>query len=274
MSEPSVPALIPKEGLHVLHLFYTIEYGQWQIFTKEEQIAAKTNLASLVQEIRATEQTQLLVFSMISPKADLGFMLVTSDLLVANGFEKRLTLALGADVLSPAFSYLSLTEPSEYVSSSDEYADSILLEKQLSPDSPEFAAELERFHTWMAGYRKEKLYPELPNWPIFCFYPMGKRRGGTENWYTLPFAERKKLMADHVRLGRKWQDRILRIITGSSGLDSMEWGVTLFAHDTSDIKKLNYEMRFEELDAKFSEFGEFYLGLQLPLDEIYRRLQL
>ena len=46
-------ALVPEEGWHCLHLFYRIEYGQWQLLSREEQNAAKTNLASLVQGIDA-----------------------------------------------------------------------------------------------------------------------------------------------------------------------------------------------------------------------------
>jgi chlorite dismutase len=274
MNEQTAPILIPKEGIHVLHLFYTIEYGQWQLFTNEEQIAAKTNLASLVQEIRATEQTQLLMFSIVSPKADLGFMLATPDLQDANAFEKRFTLALGADVLSPSFSYLSMTEQSEYVSSEDDFAGNILAEKSLRADSLEFATEMEGFRARMAQYRKDKLYPNLPNWPVFCFYPMSRRRGEAHNWYALPFAERKELMAHQARVGRQWQGRIIQLITGSTGLDSMEWGVTLFACDSFNIKALIYELRFDKAISDFAEFGDFYIGLQLPLDEIYRRLLL
>ncbi len=66
-------ALVPEEGWHCLHLFYRIEYGQWQLLSREEQNAAKTNLASLVQEIRAMDSTQLLTLSMVTPKADIGF---------------------------------------------------------------------------------------------------------------------------------------------------------------------------------------------------------
>ncbi len=108
-------ALLPEEGWHCLHLFYRIEYGQWQLLNRAEQNAAKTNLTSLVQEIRAMDSTQLLTLSIVTPKADLGFMLLTPDLHTANKIEKRLTLALGPDVLTPVYSYLSLTEESEYI---------------------------------------------------------------------------------------------------------------------------------------------------------------
>src|SRR5216684_8943230 len=113
--------LVPEEGWHCLHLFYRIEFGQWQVLSREEQNAAKTNLASLVQEIRAMESTQLLTLSMVTPKADIGFTLITPDLHTANRIEKQLSLSLGADVLTPIYSYLSLTEESEYITTEEEY---------------------------------------------------------------------------------------------------------------------------------------------------------
>src|ERR1700747_2471452 len=114
-------ALVPEEGWHCLHLFYRIEYGQWQLLSRDEQNAAKTNLSSLVQEVRAMESTQLLTLGVVTPKADIGFMLITPDLHNAHRIEKRLSLSLGADVLNPVYSYLSLTEESEYITNEEEY---------------------------------------------------------------------------------------------------------------------------------------------------------
>src|SRR5256884_8521934 len=116
---------VHEEGWHCLHLFYRIEYGQWQLLSREEQNSTKTNLSSLVQEVRAMESTQLLTLGMVTPKADIGFMLITPDLHNANRIEKRLSLSLGADVLTPVYSYLSLTEESEYITTEEEYIGSL-----------------------------------------------------------------------------------------------------------------------------------------------------
>ena len=108
-----------------------------------------------------------------------------------------------------------------------------------------------------------------------CFYPMSKRRGtDNQNWYGLTHEQRKELMGGHARVGRKWAGKILQLITGCTGLDDWEWGVTLLAHDPMDLKGIVYEMRFDEVTHRFGEFGEFYVGLQLPMDEIFRRLML
>src|SRR5213080_1025007 len=114
--------LIPAQGWHCIHLFYRVELAQWQLLSSDEQRAAKTAMSQLVQEIRATPDTQLLTLSVVTPKADLAFMLVTPDLHRANEIEKRLTLSLGPDVLEAIYSYLSLTEESEYRTTAEDYA--------------------------------------------------------------------------------------------------------------------------------------------------------
>jgi peroxiredoxin len=270
----SLNPVVPERGWHVMHLFYRIEHGPWSMLTSEERIAAKTQLTELIQEIRATENTQLLVFSVVSPKADLGFMLLTPDLHVANAYEKRLSLGLGPDVLTPVYSFLSLTEESEYMTRSEEYAQTLEREQGLKPGSEEFQKALSEFEVRMAKYAKDKLYPVLPVWEVICFYPMSKRRAPGQNWYALSFEERKALMAGHGRVGRQYHGKILQLITGSTGLDDAEWGVTLFAHDPYFIKDIVYRMRFDAVSVDYAEFGDFYIGMLLPLDELFRRVQL
>ena len=274
METPSLDPVLPAEGRHVLHLFFRVDYSTWDLLESSQRIAAKTALASLVQEIRATPATQLLTFSIVSPKADLGFMLLTSDLHIADGFAKQLALALGPGILIPEFSWFSMTERSEYTMSESEYARQLEKEENLAPESPAAQEKMEAFRTRMTKYLKDRLEPNLPDWPVVCFYPMSKRRGAGQNWYALDFESRKKLMGGHARVGRKYSGRVLQLITGSTGLDDMEWGVTLFARTTSEIKAIVYEMRFDEVSAHYAEFGEFFVGLQMPLDLLFARLNL
>jgi len=273
MSTQEITPLVPREGWHVMHLFYHLDHSQWSLYSDEEKRQAKIRLTELVQEIRATPDTHLLLFSIATPKADLGFMLLTPDLQIANAYEKQLTLSLGPDILQPVYSYLSQTESSEYTTTREEYsAETLIGEKGLTEGTPEFEAALAEFDSRMAHYLKHRLYPVLPDWPVICFYPMSKRRSGSDNWYSLNHAERKELMSGHARVGRTYSGRILQLITGSTGLDEHEWGVTLLAKDTIDVKAIVYEMRFDEVSARYGEFGDFYIGMQLPLDELFRRI--
>ena len=264
--------LVPEEGWHCLHLFYHVEHGQWQLLNREEQNAAKTNLSSIVQEIRAMDATQLLTLSVVTPKADLGFMLITPDLQTANKIEKQLSLSLGPDVLTPVYSYLSLTEESEYITTEEEYTQT--LDQQTRRDPAELDEALATFRERMKHYRQDRVYPALPDWPIVCFYNMSKKRRSQRNWYALPYEERRRLMKGHAAVGREFAGKVKQLITGSTGLDDAEWGVTLFARDTFQIKSIVYKMRFDPVSAEYADFGEFFIGIQLPLDELFRRLQL
>ena len=112
---------------------------------------------------------------------------------------------------------------------------------------------------------KRRLYPELPEkMPYVCFYPMSKRRDASQNWYTLPLDERSRLMQAHGLTGRRYSGKVQQVITGAIGLDAWEWGVTLFAQDPLEFKKLVTDMRFDEVSAKYAEFGDFYVGRIIP----------
>ena len=275
METHSPDPVLPIEGRHVLHLLFRVDYSSWELYDDGEKIAAKTAMASLVQEIRATPDTQLLTFSVVSPKADIGFMLLTPDLHTADAMAKQLGLALGPGVLTPEYSWLSMTERSEYTTSDAEYAATLEHEEKLTPGSVGFQEKMAAFSARMTKYLKDRLEPNLPDWPVVCIYPMSKRRGvAGQNWYALDFDARKKLMAGHARVGRTYAGRILQLITGSTGLDDMEWAVTLFAKTTSEIKAIIYEMRFDEVSAQYAEFGEFFIGLQMPLDSLFARVSL
>jgi chlorite dismutase len=268
----AIKPLSPLEGWHVLHLFFHVNHSQWSIFDESERVETKAKYVKLVDSIRSHPDTQLITFSMIGPKSDIGFMLLTPDLHDADRFSKQLGQVFGPDVLIPAYSYLSMTELSEYTTPESEFKLQLVNEEKLEEGSEALEARLGEWRARMAKYNKDRLYPNMPDWQVMCFYNMNKRRNVGQNWYAHSFDERRQLMAGHARVGRTWAGKIRQLITGSTGLDAAEWGVTLFAHDTHHIKGIVYEMRFDEVSAQYAEFGDFYIGLQLPTDELLTRV--
>ena len=272
----SLNPILPTEGRHVLHLFYSMEQEPWSYLEAADRHKRRDGMAKIVRDIQALPDTQLLPYSVVGPKADLGFMLVTPDLQVADRCSKLLGEGLGAGMLTPAFSWLSMTEWSEYTTSEAEYSAELKAEG-IDPETPEFASKIAEFHDRMEKYMRRRVVPELPDaqeWPVFCFYPMSKRRLPQLNWYALPFEDRKRLMAGHAKIGRTYSGRVLQLITGSTGLDDMEWGVTLFAKTTSEIKAIVYEMRFDVVSSHYAEFGEFFIGIRMDIPDLCNRLNL
>jgi chlorite dismutase len=113
-----------------------------------------------------------------------------------------------------------------------------------------------------------RLFLDLPKSRYVCFYPMNKRRGETNNWYSESFERRASMMREHGMIGRTFSGRVIQVISGSIGYDDWEWGVDLFAQDPLVFKKLIYEMRFDEASAKYAEFGPFYTGLQFSPSQL------
>lgn len=77
----------------------------------------------------------------------------------------------------------------------------------------------------------------------------------------------RELMKEHGMIGRKYAGKIHQFITGSIGLDDHEWGVTLFANDPLEFKKIIYEMRFSEASSVYSDFPYFIVGVSLNSQE-------
>jgi hydrogen peroxide-dependent heme synthase len=176
--------------------------------------------------------------------------------------------------LVPVFSYLSVTELSEYMPTEDDNRQMLIQQEKLAPESEAFQARMTELGRKRAEYEQYRLYPELPDWEVMGFYPMSKRRQGADNWYTLDFATRKRLMGGHARVGRKFAGRVSQLITGSTGLDGWEWGVTLMAHQVDALKEIVYDMRFDEVTARYGEFGPFFINLRLTPPALWKHLHL
>ena len=265
--------LRPQEGLAALHLFYRIDLAAWRSRPLPDRSEALGRLEEIVAIARSQPQTQVITMAMFA-RADLGFFIVTPDLQYLNQLEKQIAGALGPGVLVPEFTYLSMTERSEYTMTEKAYLLDLEKSEGIKPGTPEAEAKLATFRERIQHYRHDRLYPVLPDWEYFCFYPMSKRREPGQNWYALEFEKRLDLMSGHMRIGRTYAGRVRQLVTGSTGLDDWEWGVTLFAHDPLDIKSIVYEMRFDEVTHTYGEFGPFYNGLPMSLRNAYTRLQL
>ena len=179
---------------------------------------------------------QVVPVAVLGHKADLCLLALGPDLWRLRGFQTEI-VAAGLDVVD---SYVSVTEVSEYAEGMPE----------------------ER--------KQARLYPQLPpeGKPAFCFYPMSKRRGPEHNWYDLPYEAREQLMLGHGGVGRTFAGRVLQLVTGSTGIDDHEWGVTLFAVHPDDLKQCVYTMRFDEASARYAEFGPFVTGVVGALDDV------
>lgn len=216
-------------------LIPSVGWGVLHLFCKA---GADPDGAAVVAAVKAAADGdhQVVPFAVLGHKADLGFLALGPDVWRLRAFQTALQQA-GLDVVD---SYVSLTEVSEYAKGMPEH----MLDARLHP----------------------KLPPE--GMRAVCFYPMSKRRSPGQNWYTLPYEERLRLMLEHGTSGRNFRGRVVQLVTGSTGVDDYEWGVTLFGVHPDDLKECVYTMRFDEASAEFAEFGPFFTGMVADTEEI------
>ena len=266
------PAIKLDRGLHAMHLFYNVDRLRWGQMPTDARVLARSSLEQLCAANAHPSHPSLKTYATVGGKADLAFFLLAAELGKLAQMHRDLEACFPAGALARVFSYLSVTELTEYMPTEEDNK-KILEQEKLAPGSEEWEKRAGELRARMSQYEQYRLYPEMPDWEVMGFYPMSKRRAGADNWYMLDFAARKKLMGGHARVGRKFAGRVSQLITGSTGLEDWEWGVTLMAHQVDALKEIVYEMRFDEVSAVYALFGEFFIGVRLPASDLASWLQ-
>jgi peroxiredoxin len=193
---------------------------------------------AVIAAVAAAEaaECQVVTAAILGHKGDVCFLALGPDLWRLRRFQTEVAAA-GLEVVD---SYVSLTEVSEYA--------------QGVPDE----------------LKEARLHPQLPpeGKPAFCFYPMSKIRQAHANWYATPYDERNEMMMEHGHSGRKFAGQVVQLVTGSTGLDDFEWGVTLFGTTIEVVKDVVYTLRFDKGSALYGEFGAFFIGYLAYVDEL------
>ncbi|MDE3062185.1 MAG: heme-dependent peroxidase [Acidobacteriota bacterium] len=264
---PPVPLTL--EGSSTLHQFFRFDWKTWKALPAAERgrIAADTAAAlRMMERAGADGPVQTAVFSQLGHKGDLILLHFRKSMEELNQVELELAQTALSDFMELKHSYVSVVELGLYESTRKTYEAAAA--KGAAMHSAEWNAEVEASMKRGAEAMKSRLWPAVPEAKYLCFYPMDRKRGEEKNWYSVPFAERQRMMHEHGLIGRRYGDVVKQIITGSIGMDDWEWGVDLFAEDPVVFKKLIYEMRFDEVSAVYALFGQFFLGIRLPVEKL------
>ena len=261
-------------GWPVLHVYYRIDRARWQALPAEQRREATAAFQEWLAGCIAEEGLQFIPIAGVA-KSDFGIMAVHPELQRIQQLGQELASTVLGTVLVPVYSFLSISEVSEYMTTAGDWARQLIDEQKMDPASPDFARNMAGFTKRMAAYAESRVHPQLPDdFPVLCFYPMRKCRTDARNWYTLDFTERKRYMGGHATSGRRFADRVTQLITSATGIDDWEWGVTLFSRDLKSIRDIVYEMRYDAGSAIYGEFGPFYIGLRFAPDQLAAVLRL
>jgi peroxiredoxin len=259
-AEPVVQSLEPASGgWHCSHLYYSLDRGALKRLSPAELAEGRERMIEVLDPAGPDAPVRLQVSIVSGHKADFGLMLLDPDPLKVDRVHQRLMAGPLGPTLVPGFSFVSMTEISEYVQSIDEYGQR-LADEGMDLASPQFQARVKAYAERLDAMNRQRLTPDLPPYPAVCFYPMNKKRKVGENWFLLLKQERSRLMGKHARSGIAFAGKVSQLITVGIGLDDWEWGVTLWAANPEYLKDIVYAMRFDEASARYAEFGPFIAG--------------
>jgi chlorite dismutase len=264
---PPVPLTL--EGSSVLHQFFRFDWKAWRSCADGERQRIAGEFAAVLKKLEranADAPVRTALYSQLGHKGDLMLIHFRESLEALNQIELDLAQTRLYDYLEQRHSYLSVVELGLYESTRKTYEAAEA--KGFEPHSPEWKAEIAASLKRGGEAMASRIFPAVPEAKYLCFYPMDRKRGEQVNWYTVPFAERQRMMHEHGLIGRRYGEVVKQIITGSIGMDDWEWGVDLFAEDPVVFKKLIYEMRFDEVSAVYALFGQFYIGVRLPVEKL------
>jgi len=266
MRDPNVPESL--EGWWILHRMFAFDRLTWDGLAEKRRVKYASHAADLFDHLNTPDNGDVGLAQLIGHKGDLmltHYAKTYDGLAYAQTLVDKLELR---EYLRPLGSYVSVLEIGMYDATAKIHE--ALASRELTPHTPEWIATFDELlrkqqeHPHVAP----RLWAPIPQRRYVCFYPMNKRREGSDNWFMLPFAERATLMVEHGKVGRSYHGMVTQVISGSIGFDDFEWGVDLYADDPLVFKKLIYEMRFDEASARYGEFGAFWSGLQFSIDEL------
>lgn len=239
------------EGWFSLHLFLNVDRTRTHAMAPADQAALADAARVLLGDLCAGDGDaggSTAAYRVLGHKADTLLIFLRPTMEALGQVEDAIAASPVAEVAASEYSYLSVTELSLY-------------EASARGGTTDPAVLLQMPHV------RNRLFPKIPDTRYASFYPMNKRRGETVNWYAADLEERRRMMREHGSTGKKYRGLVTQVITGSVGLDDWEWGVTLFSDDAVAIKQLVYEMRFDEVSARYAEFGPFRFGVRLTAAE-------
>jgi len=257
-------SVIPGDGWHCSHFFYSFDRSKLGRFVPLDLITGKKEFCQVVSK-QELARFQLGLVS--GHKADFSLMMMDPDPIKIQSFHHQLLSTRLGSALVANYSYVSISELSEYVQTVEQYGERLQRNGE-DAASESYATKVNSYASRLEKMNLQRLTPVFPDWPVTCFYPMNKWRIVGANWFMLSESERNRLMGEHARSGIKFAGRVSQLITVGIGLDDWEWGVTLWATNPLHLKQIVYDMRFDEASAKYAEFGQFFTSYIADVEKI------
>jgi chlorite dismutase len=266
MRHPNVPESL--DSWSILHRMFRLDRRAYDGLDAAQKAMIEREAGNVFAELARDEETDLGLAQLLGHKGDLMLTHYARSFDALGEVQARVDKLALSDFLEPGASYVSVLELGLYEHTAKIHAE--LRDRGLKPHSEDWNAAFDAMLAEAAAEPRNagRLWARIPRRRYACFYPMNKKREGSDNWYSTPYAERASMMLEHGKIGRSFHGHVTQVISGSIGFDDWEWGVDLYADDPLVFKKLIYAMRFDAASARFAEFGAFWTGMQFSVSQL------
>ncbi|MDQ6645000.1 MAG: chlorite dismutase family protein [Chloroflexota bacterium] len=223
----------PKQPRQFVRFTFFKLDPQWQLLSAETRQQGKQELLRIFEEY--ADVSLMRSFSLFGLRSDCDFMLWQATYAVEDvqSVSSRIRRSAMGPYLHETHAFLSMTKRSVYVGKNARGAHDPRL--VITPDDKKY---------------------------LFV-YPFVKTRA----WYTLPLADRKRMMNEHIRVGLTYPTVSLNT-TYSFGLDDQEFVVAFETDNISDFLDLVQELRETEASSFTLRDTPMFTCVAQPLAEI------
>jgi hydrogen peroxide-dependent heme synthase len=263
---PNVPEAL--DGWAILHRMFRFDRRRWDALDAERRATIEREAHALFAPLTRDPNADLGFAQLLGHKGELMLTHYGRSFDALGEVQAQADKLALREYLEPMESYVSILELGLYEHTAKIHAE--LRDRGLKPHSDAWTAAFDAMMAEAANEPRNaaRLWARIPRRRYVCFYPMNKKRDGSDNWYNTPYDERAKMMLEHGKIGRSFHGHVTQVISGSIGFDDWEWGVDLYADDPLVFKRLVYTMRFDEASSRFGEFGRFWTGMQFSLSQL------
>ena len=156
--------LLASGGWHCSHFYYTWKRDRLSDMPSERVAAGRDALIATLDPAREGGPLRLQTSIVSGAKADFGLMVMDRDPLVADRVHQRLMARPLGPAITPGYSFVSVTEISEYVLTAEQYGARLVAEGE-AEGSPVYQTKLKAYADRLVHMNKQRLTPDFPPYP-------------------------------------------------------------------------------------------------------------
>ena len=148
----ALPQVKLDQGIHVMHLFYSVDRQLWESLPEGASAEAQAKLQALCEANANASHPCIRTYANVGGKADLAFFILGEELGMVAQLHRDIEACFPGGALVPVYNYLSVTELSEYMPTEEDSKRRVMGEFRLEPGTPEFDAKMEAIRCYASQF--------------------------------------------------------------------------------------------------------------------------